>query len=84
MQAVQMLCKAQALAQHKSNFQLVQEEEHEYDIIGHPQLDFKFVVVFPFHPYTDGRKGGEVGGTNPHPSLDAAALASFSSLLRGK
>ncbi|CAL8469918.1 g9460 [Coccomyxa elongata] len=36
------------------------EEEHEYDIIGHPQLDFRFVVVFPFHPYTDGRKGGEV------------------------
>lgn len=60
MQAVQMLCKTQALAQHKSNFQLVQEEEHEYDIIGHPQLDFKFVVVFPFHPFTDERKGGEV------------------------
>jgi len=37
-----------------------QEEEHEYDVIGHPQLNFQFVVVFPFHPYTDGRKGGEV------------------------
>ncbi len=78
-----MLCKAQALVQNRSSFQLVQEEEHEYDIIGHPQLDFKFVVVFPFHPYTDGRKGGEVVTANPHPSLDAAALASFSLSLRG-
>ncbi|CAK0779473.1 hypothetical protein CVIRNUC_004783 [Coccomyxa viridis] len=37
-----------------------QAQEHEYDIIGHPQLNFSFVVVFPFHPYTDGRPGGEV------------------------
>ena len=37
-----------------------QAQEHEYDVIGHPQLNFNFVVVFPFHPYTDGRKGGEV------------------------
>ena len=37
----------------------MQAQEHEYDIIGHPQLDFSFVVVFPFHPYTDGRPGGE-------------------------
>jgi hypothetical protein len=43
---------------------LLQEEEHEYDIIGHPQLDFRFVVVFPFHPYTDGRKGGEVSAAS--------------------
>ncbi len=39
----------------------VQAQEHEYDVIGHPQLNFSFVVVFPFHPYSDGRKGGEVG-----------------------
>lgn len=37
----------------------IQAQEHEYDIIGHPQLNFSFVVVFPFHPYTDGRPGGE-------------------------
>ena len=37
----------------------MQAQEHEYDIIGHPQLNFSFVVVFPFHPYTDGRPGGE-------------------------
>ena len=38
----------------------MQAQEHEYDIIGHPQLNFSFVVVFPFHPYTDGRRGGQV------------------------
>ena len=37
----------------------IQAQEHEYDIIGHPQLNFSFAVVFPFHPYTDGRPGGE-------------------------
>ena len=42
-----------------------QAQEHEYDIIGHPQLNFSFVVVFPFHPYTDGRIGGEVGLCGP-------------------
>jgi hypothetical protein len=41
-----------------------QEEEHEYDIVGHPQLNFSFVVVFPFHPYKDGRQGGEVSCRN--------------------
>lgn len=31
-----------------------------YDVIGHPQANFSFAVAFPFHPYKDGRKGGEV------------------------
>ena len=39
-----------------------QAQEHDYDIVGHPQLNFSFVVVFPFHPYTDGRPGGEASG----------------------
>ena len=43
-----------------------QAQEHEYDIIGHPQLNFSFVVVFPFHPYTDGRPGGEASCSIPH------------------
>jgi hypothetical protein len=28
--------------------------------VGHPRANFCFSVTFPFHPYTDGRKGGEV------------------------
>lgn len=28
--------------------------------MGHPCANFCFSVTFPFHPYTDGRKGGEV------------------------
>ena len=44
---------------------LTQAQEHEYDIIGHPQLNFSFVVVFPFHPYTDGRPGGEARSDIP-------------------
>ncbi|KAK9809171.1 hypothetical protein WJX72_010608 [[Myrmecia] bisecta] len=35
-------------------------EEHEYDVIGHPQAGFHFTATFPFHPYGHGRKGGEV------------------------
>lgn len=26
----------------------------------HTSADFQFAVSFPFHPYKDGRKGGEV------------------------
>lgn len=32
----------------------------EFDVVGHPCANFSFSVTFPFHPYTDGRKGGEV------------------------
>lgn len=28
-------------------------EEHDFDIIGHPQASFHFAAVFPFHPATD-------------------------------
>lgn len=31
-----------------------------FDVVGHPQCAFRFAVVFPFHPYKDGRPGGEV------------------------
>lgn len=27
----------------------MQEKVHDYDIVGHPQADFHFTVVFPFH-----------------------------------
>jgi len=30
----------------------------DYDVVGHPQAEFKYVVVFPFHPKEGG--GGEV------------------------
>ena len=52
-----------------------QAQEHEYDIIGHPQLNFSFVVVFPFHPYTDGRPGGEASRIiqREHPWLSAVS-----------
>ena len=32
----------------------------EYDVVGHPQADFKFAVVFPYHSADGGRWG--VGG----------------------
>lgn len=32
----------------------------EFDVVGHPRANFSFSVTFPFHPYKDGRKGGEV------------------------
>jgi hypothetical protein len=32
----------------------------DFDVVGHPRANFCFAVTFPFHPYTDGRKGGEV------------------------
>lgn len=47
----------------------MQSQEHEYDIIGHPQLNFSFVVVFPFHPYTDARPGGEASTQPPEVCL---------------
>jgi len=28
----------------------VQGPVHDYDVVGHPQADFHFSVVFPFHP----------------------------------
>ena len=37
-----------------------QEQQHEFDIVGHPRAGFSFVVVFPFHPSSDGSPGGEV------------------------
>ncbi|KAF8056760.1 TGD2 [Scenedesmus sp. PABB004] len=30
------------------------------DVMGHPRANFCFAVTFPFHPYKDGRRGGEV------------------------
>lgn len=33
---------------------------YDFDVIGHPRSDFRFAVVLPFHPYTDGRRGGQV------------------------
>ena len=57
----------------------MQAQEHEYDIIGHPQLDFSFVVVFPFHPYTDGRRGGQVSAQ--HPQLEQPQLQQLISSL---
>eukprot|EP00242_Pyramimonas_sp_CCMP2087_P006718 CAMPEP_0198215104 /NCGR_PEP_ID=MMETSP1445-20131203/47116_1 /TAXON_ID=36898 /ORGANISM="Pyramimonas sp., Strain CCMP2087" /LENGTH=218 /DNA_ID=CAMNT_0043890657 /DNA_START=225 /DNA_END=881 /DNA_ORIENTATION=- len=35
-----------------------EESAVEYDIVGHPQAEFKYAVVFPFHPKQGG--GGEV------------------------
>jgi hypothetical protein len=39
---------------------------HEYDIAGHPQSDFHFAVVFPYHPadatVTLIREYAQVGG----------------------
>lgn len=32
----------------------------DFDVVGHPRANFCFAVTFPFHPYKDGRKGGEV------------------------
>jgi hypothetical protein len=40
----------------------------EFDVVGHPRANFCFSVTFPFHPYTDGRKGGEVRRLGPSPS----------------
>lgn len=31
-----------------------QPEEHHYDVVGHPRCEFKFSVIFPFHPGKDG------------------------------
>eukprot|EP00879_Flechtneria_rotunda_P017704 GHRR01018557.1.p1 GENE.GHRR01018557.1~~GHRR01018557.1.p1 ORF type:complete len:205 (+),score=42.12 GHRR01018557.1:1046-1660(+) len=31
-----------------------------FDVVGHPRAEFSFAVIYPFHPYRDGRKGGEV------------------------
>lgn len=33
---------------------------YDFDVIGHPRSAFRFAVVLPFHPYTDGRQGGQV------------------------
>ncbi|KAF8056772.1 hypothetical protein HT031_006270 [Scenedesmus sp. PABB004] len=32
----------------------------DFDVVGHPRANFCFAVTFPFHPYKDGRRGGEV------------------------
>ncbi|KAF8056774.1 hypothetical protein HT031_006272 [Scenedesmus sp. PABB004] len=32
----------------------------DFDVVGHPRANFCFAVTFPFHPYKDGRSGGEV------------------------
>lgn len=32
-----------------------QAEEHDFDIIGHPQASFHFAAVFPFHPATSSQ-----------------------------
>lgn len=37
----------------------------DFDIVGHPQANFCFAVTFPFHPYKDGRKSGEVCRVEP-------------------
>lgn len=39
---------------------ILQTHTLEFDVVGHPRANFSFSVTFPFHPYTDGRKGGEV------------------------
>lgn len=41
----------------------LQSHTLEFDVVGHPRANFCFSVTFPFHPYKDGRKGGEVRGT---------------------
>lgn len=41
-----------------NNERAMQPQEHDYDIIGHPQCGFHFVVTFPFHA---GKDGGQVG-----------------------
>ena len=33
---------------------------YEFDVVGHPQANNHFSVTFPYHPYRDGRPGGEV------------------------
>lgn len=42
------------------NLVYLQARELDFDIVGHPRARFSFAVTFPFHPYKDGRKGGEV------------------------
>lgn len=38
----------------------MQGHELMFDVVGHPKSDFQFAVTFPFHPYPDGRRGGDV------------------------
>ena len=45
-----------------------------YDVVGHPQAHFSYAISMPFHPYTDGRRGGEV--TLVRAAAAAAATAS--------
>ena len=35
----------------------IQGVEHDFDIVGHPQSQFKFAVTFPFHPPTEQSPG---------------------------
>ena len=38
-----------------------QQHHHDvsYDVIGHPRCEFRFAVVFPYHPPEGGRSGGD-------------------------
>ena len=39
---------------------------HEYDVVGHPQSEFHFTVVFPFHNNRSASGGGEVSSDTLH------------------
>ena len=60
-----------------------QEQQHEFDIVGHPRAGFSFVVVFPFHPSADGGPGGEVRliAAPPLALPPRAELSAFTSLV---
>jgi hypothetical protein len=33
---------------------MLQTKELHYDVVGHPRCEFKFSVIFPFHPGSNG------------------------------
>ena len=39
---------------------VLQAVTHEYDIVGHPQCEFHFTVVFPYHAPSEGQLEGHV------------------------
>lgn len=54
---------------------LLQCHTLEFDVVGHPRANFCFSVTFPFHPYKDGRKGGEVRQAQHEPGTEPSALS---------
>ena len=58
------------------------QEEHEFDVIGHPRADFHFAVTFPFHPPAGGRLA-EARHSAPRCTISAAEHCALPAVLEG-